>query len=123
MERKISKTRIENRASKKTDKSLAEAINTIKKKNPEFAKYLAFPRRKRAEMNLDEIEKEVKEGEAIFIPGKILSSGELIKKIKIVGWKASKNAMDKIKSAKSEFIEITEEIKKNPELKGLRLLR
>lgn len=123
MENIISKTKIESRSSKKTNKFLAEAITTIKKKNPEFAKNLAMPIKKWAELNLDEVDKKVNEGDAVFIPGKILGSGELTKKIKIVAWKASEKAIEKMKNSKTEFVEVIEEIKKNPELKNLRLLR
>ncbi len=123
MERTISKTKIESRSSKKTNKDLAEAITLIKKKNPEFAKHLAMPSKKWAELNLDQIDRFVKEGESIFIPGKILSSGVLTKKVRIVAWKASEKAIEKMKETKTDFVEISEEIKKNPELKNLRLIR
>jgi len=123
MERKISKTRIERRSSKKTNKDLAEAITLIKKRNPEFAKQLAMPIKKWVELNLDQVDRIVKDGEAVFVPGKILSSGELTKKLKIVAWKASEKALEKMKSSKTDFVEVKEEIKKNPELKNLRLVR
>lgn len=123
MKKLISKTKIEKRSSKKTNKELAEAISIIKKKNPEFAKHLAMPVKKWAELNLDQIDILTKEGESVFIPGKILSSGDLTKKIKIVAWNASEKAKEKIEGAKTEFVLITEEIKKNPELKGLKLIR
>ncbi len=123
MERTISKTRVEVRSSKKTNKVLAEAITLIKKKNPDFAKHLAMPVKKWAELNLDQIDRATKDNDAIFIPGKVLGSGALTKKIRIVAWKASEKALDKMKEAKAEFVEVTEEIKKNPELKNLRLIR
>lgn len=123
MEKIISKTKIESRSSKKTNKSLAEAITLIKKKNPEFAKQLAMPLKKWAELNLDQIDRATKDNEAIFIPGKVLSSGKVSKKLKIVAWKASEKAIEKMKEAKVDFIEVVEEIKKNPELKNLRLIR
>jgi large subunit ribosomal protein L18e len=123
MERKISKTKIEGRSSKKTNKNLAGAITLIKKKNPEFAKYLAMPVKKWAELNLDQIDKFTEDGESIFIPGKVLSSGELTKKLKIVAWNASEKAKEKMKILKTDFVEIMEEIKKNPELKNLRLIK
>ena len=123
MERIISKTKIESRSSKKTNKQLAEAITLIKKKNPEFAKELARPLKKWAELNLDQIDRMIKDGESVFVPGKILSSGELTKKVRIVAWKASEKALEKMKDSKTDFIEISEEIKKNPELKNLRLIR
>jgi large subunit ribosomal protein L18e len=123
MEKTISKTRIESRSSKKTNKELAEAITIIKKKNPEFAKHLAMPVKRWAELNLDQIDRMSKENEVLFVPGKILSSGELSKKLKIVAWNASEKAKQKMKDSKVEFVEILEEIKKNPELKDLRLIR
>lgn len=119
----ISKTRIEQRSSRKTNKVLAEAITIIKKKNPEYARQLAMPVKKWAELNLSQIDREVKDGENIFVPGKILSSGEMTKKVRIVAWKFSEKALAKLKDAKCEAVEVTEEIKKNPELNKLRLLR
>ncbi|MEM4330412.1 MAG: 50S ribosomal protein L18e [Candidatus Pacearchaeota archaeon] len=119
----ISKTEIEKKASKKTNKELAKAINIIKKSNIEIAAILAYPRRKRVELNLDYIDKHTKEGEKIIVPGKVLSEGSLTKKIKIVAWKFSEKSLEKIKKTKSEAVLITEEIKKNPELKELRLLK
>ena len=123
MEKKISKTKIEKKALKKTNKDLSKIINTIKKINPEFAHYLSFPRKKRIEKNLDEIERETEENDVVFVPGKILSCGELKKKIKIVAWKFSQKAIEKIKKSKSEAVLIEEELKKNPQLKGIRLLK
>lgn len=123
MKRQISKTKIESRSSTKTNKSLAEAITIIKKKNAEYAKHLAMPVKKWAELNLDQIDRATKEGDSVFIPGKVLSSGDINKKIKIVAWKASSSALEKMKAAKVDFVSVSEEIKKNPELKNLRLLR
>ncbi len=123
MNKIISKTKIESRSSKKTNKILAEAITLIKKNNAEFAKQLAMPLKKWAELNLDQIDRMTKDGEAIFIPGKILSTGSISKKLKIVAWKSSEKALEKMKEAKIDFVTVTEEIKKNPELKNLRLIR
>ncbi|MEM4605421.1 MAG: 50S ribosomal protein L18e [Candidatus Pacearchaeota archaeon] len=123
MEQKISKTKIEKKASKKTNKELAKIINSLKKINIEYAHYLSFPKRKRIEKNLDEISKETKENEEVFVPGKVLSSGELNKKIKIIAWKFSEKAIEKIKKSKSEAVLIEEELKRNPQLKGVKLLK
>lgn len=123
MERKTSKTKIESRSSTKTNKILAESITLIKKKNAEYAKHLAMPIKKWAELNLDQIDRATKDGDSVFIPGKVLSSGKISKKIKIVAWKASEKAVEKMNEAKVDFVLISEEIKKNPELKNLRLLK
>ncbi len=120
MERKISKTKIEKRLQKKTNSDLVQTLILLKKKNPEIAKLLAMPLKKQAEINLSEIEKL---GKNVLVPGKVLSSGELTRKLKIVAWNASEKARGKIKKAGAEFVSVTEEIKKNPELKNLEILR
>jgi sialic acid synthase SpsE len=52
-----------------------------------------------------------------------LSSGDLTKKVRIVAWSISEKAKEKLKESKSEFVSIVEEIKKNAELKGVRILK
>jgi len=120
---KISKTKIEKRLRKKTNKELVGTIIKLKKTNVEIAKILAMPRKKWMAINLDLIEKKAKEGDKILVPGKVLSSGNLTKKIKIVAWAASEKAIEKIKQAKGEFVSMQDEMKKNPELKNLNLIK
>jgi large subunit ribosomal protein L18e len=119
----ISKTKIERRMRKKTDSYLVDTIIKLKKSNPNVAKLLTMPKRKWSSINLKEIEENAKENEKILVAGKILSSGNLNKKVKIVAWAISDKAKEKLKDSKSEFASISEEIKKNPELKDLRILR
>jgi len=116
----ISKTKIEKRMKKKTDSDLVETIIKLKKTNPEAAKELARPKRLWASINLDLIEKQ---GKDVLIAGKVLSQGELTKPVKIVAWGASEKAMEKMKKAKAEFVLVIDEIKKNPELKNLLILK
>ena len=59
----------------------------------------------------------------VLIVGKVLSSGNLEKGKKIVAWGASEKARERIKAGKGEFVLIVDEIKKNPELKGLEVVR
>jgi ribosomal protein L18E len=120
MEKKISKTKIEKRMKVKTNAELVETIIKIKKKNPSVAKMLAGPKRNQAGVNLDKINSI--NGDVLVI-GKILSSGNLDKSKKIVGWNASEKAKEKIKSVKGEFVLISDEIKKNPGLKDLEVLK
>ncbi|MDO8517490.1 MAG: 50S ribosomal protein L18e [Nanoarchaeota archaeon] len=123
MENKISKTKIEKRLRTKTNSELVGTIIKLKKTNPEIAKILAMPKKKWIAINLDLIDKKSKEGDKVLVPGKVLSSGNLTKKIKIVAWSISKNAAEKIKQAKSEFVLMQEEMKKNPELKNLNMIK
>ncbi|RMD45953.1 hypothetical protein D6829_00775 [Candidatus Pacearchaeota archaeon] len=120
MERKISKSRIEKRLKTKKDPLLVETIIKLKKTNPEVAKELAKPKRRWPSINLRDID--AVKGDVI-IAGKILSSGEIHKTKKVVAWSASKKALEKMKKAKVSFVKITEELKKNPKLNNLTLVK
>ena len=120
---KISKRKIEKRLRTKTNPELVKAIIALKKTNPEVAKLLAMPVKKWPVFNLSDIDTRVKENESVIVPGKILSSGDLTKKIKLVAWSASEKAREKMKHAKSEFKTIVEELEKNKKLNEAKILK
>jgi large subunit ribosomal protein L18e len=120
MEIKISKTKIEKRMSQKMDSSLVETIIRLKKTNPVVAKELARPKRRWPTINLKDVD--MIKGD-VLVAGKILSAGDLSGAKKIVAWTASEKALDKIKNANGTFISIIDEMKKNPKLNGLDILR
>lgn len=122
MKKTISKIKIENRMRQKRNPILVNAIVKLKKTNVGVAKLLARPVKKTISLNLSELDRLVKDGESVLVPGKVLSSGDLTKKVKIVAWSASEKAKEKIKESKSEFVSVAEEMKKNAELKGLRVI-
>lgn len=119
-----SKSKIEKQLEHKTNPELVKTIIDAKKKKKwiEVAGILASPRVKKINVNLDKINKEAKEGEIIVVPGKVLSEGELDKKIKVVAFGFSEKAKEKILKAKGEVLTILEEIKKNPEGKGIKII-
>jgi ribosomal protein L18E len=119
MEKQISKTKIERRMKKKKDSKLVETIIKLKKTNPEVAKELAKPKRRWPAINLKDID--MIKGD-VLIAGKVLSAGDLESPKKIVAWSASKKAIEKIKNSKGTFIQITDELVKNPQLKGFDIL-
>jgi len=118
-------TKIEKHLQRKTNSELVKTIIAAKKngKWKKIAEVLSCSRKKRRNMNLKEIDKETKEGEKVIIAGKILSQGELNKKIKIIALNFSQKAKEKILKTKSEISNILDEIKKNPEMKGLKILK
>ncbi len=120
-----SNTKIEKQLKKKTNPELVETIIAAKKnKNwEEIAKILSGSRNKRNDLNLGKINEEVKEGEQVIVIGKVLSNGELNKKIKIIALSFSEKAKEKILKAKGDMSNILDEIKKNPNAKGLRILK
>ena len=119
------KTKINKQLERKTSNDLVETIIASKKNNAwnQIAAVLSGPRRQRLNLNLDEINKIRKAGEIIAIPGKVLSQGEIDKKIKLVALAFSESAKKKIMEAKSEMETILNEIKKNPSAKGVRILK
>ena len=120
-----SKTLIEKQTKKKTNPELVKTIIAAKKKDNwnEIARILSGPRRQKINKNLDKINQEAKDGEIIVVPGKVLSQGELKKKIKISALSFSEKAKEKILESKSEILSILEEIKHNPEAKGIKILK
>lgn len=119
----ISKTKIENRMRQKANPLLVNTIIQLKKDNPVIAKILATPRKKQPVFNLTQLDVMLKDGEKVFVSGKILSSGLLTKKAKIISWGASEKAIEKIKEAKAEFIYLSDELKSNKDLKGVKIIQ
>lgn len=121
----ITITKIKSRIRKKTNPYLAETIRLALKhpKWMEIAKILSGSTRKHPSLNLKEIDEKSSIGDTIIVPGKILSQGELKKRIKVSAIAISSQAKDKLKHSKSEFVHLNEEIKKNPKAEGIKILR
>lgn len=73
-------------------------------------------------VNLNRISKYTKDKETALIPGKVLSDGELTKKVTIAAWAFSKNSQEKIKNAGGKYMSIEELLKSNPKGKDIRIL-
>jgi len=118
------KTKIESQLQKKTNKELVETVIAAKKKEKwiEVASILSSPRRESININLSQIDSLAKDGELIVIPGKVLSQGDINKKIKIVAYKFSEKAKERLLKSKIQISSIMDEIKKNPDAKGIRIL-
>src|SRR3989344_7050703 len=121
-----SKTKIEKQSQRKGNPILIETLRAAKKTGNELwirvAGILSGPRRTRIAINLDEIEALTSEGDSVVIPGKILSQGEISKKIAVIAFAFSEKTKEKLLKTKSQAITIMEEIKKNPGAKGVRIL-
>lgn len=88
----------------------------------EVASILSSPRRKKREINIDSLNKE-NGSETIVFPGKVLSMGEIDKKLKISALHFSEKAKEKLNKAGCQVSYIADEIKKNPDAKGVKILR
>tara|TARA_Y100000310_G_C20299247_1_gene630967 strand:+ start:28 stop:387 length:360 start_codon:yes stop_codon:yes gene_type:complete len=87
-----------------------------------IAKDLSKPTRQRRVVNLYKINKYAKEGETIIVPGKVLSIGELDKKVNIAAYQFSTQAKIKIENKQGSVITIKELLEKNPQGKKVRIL-
>jgi large subunit ribosomal protein L18e len=119
-----SKTLIEKRTKRKNDKELVETIIASKKNKNWFkvAEMLSSSRKNRIDANLSEIEKNVDDKKIIVVPGKVLSQGEVSKKIKVVALKFSEKAREKLIKSGCSIEIILNEIKKNPDAKDIKIL-
>jgi len=73
-------------------------------------------------VNLNRIDKYIRENETALIPGKVLSPGTLTKKVSIAAWSFSDKSVDKIKKAGGKTLTIQDLIKNNPKGKDIRIL-
>lgn len=121
----VSSTHVKNKARRKTSPTLIETIFTARKHKSWFnlAHILSGSTNTHSALNLSEIDAQTKAGDTVIIAGKVLSSGNLTKKVRICALSASKSAIDKIKKDKSEFVSILDEIKKNPKAEGVRIIK
>jgi len=115
---------------KKTNPMLISLIQDLKKKAYEndapiwkdIALRLGKPSRLWPEINLDRIDKYIGEKETALIPGKVLSQGNLTKKVSIAAWSFSDKSIEKINKAGGKAISIQELAKNNPKGKDIRIL-
>ena len=118
------KSLIEKQLRKKTNSELVKTIIAAKKNKMwlEVAGILSGSRKKQANINLEDLNK-VKDSEIIVVPGKVLSQGEISKKLKIVALNFSEKAKEKILKSGGEVLSILEEIKLNPEAKDIQIAK
>lgn len=113
-----------------TNPYLRQLIENLKKKYLELkapiwkdvAEKLSKSTRQRIEVNLSDIERNVKDGETILVPGVVLSSGNLTKKVNIVAWKFSKSAEKKIEKSNGKIMSIEELLKENPKGSNVKII-
>ena len=94
--------------------STKEKVNLWKR----IASDLEKPTRQRRKVNIYKIDKYTREGEIAIVPGKVLSLGELNKKITVAAYQFSDAAKNKIEKA----ISIQELMKSNPKGKKVRII-
>ncbi len=88
----------------------------------DIASRLERPNRLYAEVNLSKIERYCKDGETIIVPGKVLGSGMLNKRVTVAAWKFTKSAEEKIKKAGGRVLTIEDLMNENPRGSNIRIM-
>ncbi|MFP4402502.1 MAG: 50S ribosomal protein L18e [Candidatus Nanoarchaeia archaeon] len=110
---------------KTTNQELFDTIRACKKVSNskgigayrKIADELSRSASQRAEVNLEKIEKLAKSGDTVVIPGKVLATGILSKKVNIVAFSCSESAMEKIEAAGATFTPLLEYVNNKPATK------
>lgn len=115
---------------KKSNPNLISLIYNLRKQSYEegvaiwkdVAVKLEKPTRNHAEVSIEHINKHTEEGEAVVVPGKVLSDGKLDHKVTVAALGFSKNAQAKIAKAGSEAISIAELAERNPKGSNVKIM-
>jgi large subunit ribosomal protein L18e len=120
-----SKTIIEKQLKRKTNSELVETIISAKKAKGwlKVASLISAPRKNHSSVNVSKISSEAKEGDVIVVVGKVLSQGEIDKKVKVAALGFSANAKQKLLKSGSTVLSILDEIKSNKEAKGVKIIK
>ncbi|AFZ70312.1 ribosomal protein L18E [Caldisphaera lagunensis DSM 15908] len=86
------------------------------------AELLSRPKRRRIAVNLNKINRFANDNDVILIPGKVLGEGRINKKVTIIAFSFSKEAIEKIRSSGGNYITIEEALKTYPEGKSIKIL-
>ncbi len=86
------------------------------------AKGLNRPRRSGFKMNLFRLDKVADGKETVIVPGLVLATGDVSKKLNIAALKFSGSAKTKIEKAGGKCWSIPDLVKENPDGKGVRIL-
>ena len=120
-----SNTKIKRQIKKKTNTFLVETINHAREHKgwKNVVDILTGSTRNYSMLNLSEIDKRTKEGDTVIVLGKVLSKGELTKKVRICALSFSEKTLEKLKKTKSEHVSVLQEIKINPKAEGIKILK
>lgn len=115
---------------KKTNPNLVRLVKDLKeqarKENApiwrDVAERLEKSSKNWAEVNLSTIQRYTAEGDMVLVPGKVLGSGYLDKKVTVGAFRASESARNTIKESGGKYLTIREMAAANPKGSGIRIM-
>ncbi len=107
-------------------KQLAVDLYTMSAQNKSpmwrrIADDLLKPTRQKRLVNIFKLDMYANDGDTIVVPGKVLGTGDLQKKVTVAAFDFSQSAIEKIKQAKGNTMTIRELVQKNPKGKDVRV--
>ncbi|MFT7615226.1 MAG: large subunit ribosomal protein L18e [Candidatus Woesearchaeota archaeon] len=87
-----------------------------------MADELSKSTRARRTVNMTKLQSVTKDGDSIIVPGKVLATGVLTKKLTVVTYEISEAAKVKITAAGGKVVLLAEEVQKNPKGSKLRII-
>jgi len=102
-----------------------EAIRESKKLENwnQVSDLISSPKRKSIILNLSQINEMSKDGESVVVPGKVLSTGDAPKGLKVAAFHFSENARQKIQTAGGKCLSIGDVVKLAPSGQGVRIVQ
>ena len=88
----------------------------------DVSKFLMAPQKNRVECNLYRLQAATNDGDIVIVPGKVLGTGELSKKLTIACYAISGSAKTKIQSSGSTLLTIDELLESHPQGKGVKII-
>jgi len=114
----------------KTNPQLITLIHELKQASHEhdapiwkdIAQRLEKPLRNWPVVNLNHINRCITDKETALIPGKVVSTGSITKKVSIAAWGFTEKAEQKIKQAGGSSLSLADILKKNPKGANIRIV-
>lgn len=114
----------------KTNPQITQLVKILKEKSykeeaalwKQLAQRLEKPTRQSAEVNISRINRYSAPDETVLVPGKVLGSGALDHKVRVVALDFSQSAAEKIIEAGGECLDINQLLEDNPQGNGVRII-
>jgi large subunit ribosomal protein L18e len=121
----LTRTTVKSRVERKTNPLVADTLRAALKQKAWFglAKILSSSTRNFAAANLSQIDKLSKDGATVIVPGKVLGSGAINKKLSVYALSFSSSAEEKLKKAKVTYGTILQAIETNQKGTGVQILQ
>ena len=118
------------RINRKSNAELVQAITSLKKAARDndapiwksIAKRLEGPSRNWPTVNISKLEYNSQKNSKIVVPGKLMGSGNLTKKVTVSAYSFTKSATEKIEKAGLKFVHYSDFIKSNPKGKDVMVI-